>query len=140
MGDVIELVLDDSKKQKRGKDMQAVGWIHDPVNGAKIRGHKYVMATIRFKGHTIPFGISLHVKQQDCPDLGLAFQKTTQLAADLIKAFTPPAGVKARVLFDSYYLCPVLVKVCRSKKKALRMSKSDAPRLQGGASRCLKLI
>lgn len=113
--DVIELVLDDSKKQKRGKDMQAVGWIHDPVSGAKIRGHQYVMATIRFKGQTIPFGIRLYVKQQDCPGLGLVFKKTTELAADLIKAFSPPVGIKVRVLFDSYYLCPVLVKACRSK-------------------------
>jgi hypothetical protein len=28
-GEVIELIIDDSKKQKRGKAMEAVGWIRD---------------------------------------------------------------------------------------------------------------
>lgn len=32
-GDVIEFVIDDSKKQKRGKSMQAVAWIRGPLTG-----------------------------------------------------------------------------------------------------------
>jgi hypothetical protein len=39
-GDMIELILDDSKKQKRGKKMEAVSWIHDPVSGRSIKGHQ----------------------------------------------------------------------------------------------------
>ncbi|MBN1975558.1 MAG: hypothetical protein JW787_18110 [Sedimentisphaerales bacterium] len=30
-GETIELILDDSKKQKSGKHMEAVGWIRDPL-------------------------------------------------------------------------------------------------------------
>jgi len=37
------------------------------------------------------------------------------LAAELIRAFEPPKGVEVRVLFDSYYLCPIVVKACRCK-------------------------
>ena len=114
-GEIVELIIDDSKKQKRGKAMEAVGWIRDPLTGRNIRGHQYVTATIRFRGHTIPFGIRLYVKKQDCHCLGLDFKKTTQLAAELISEFKPPQGVNVRVLFDSYYLCPVVVKSCRKK-------------------------
>lgn len=114
-GDVVEFILDDSKKQKRGKAMEAVNWIRAPLTGRNIRGHQYVTATIRFRGHTIPFGIRLYIKQEDCPSLNRKFKKTTQLAAELISEFEPPKSVLVRVLFDSYYLCPVVVKACRKK-------------------------
>ncbi|MHC4640529.1 MAG: transposase [Planctomycetota bacterium] len=114
-GEVIEFIIDDSKKQKRGKTMQAVAWIRDSLTGRNIRGHQYVMATIRFREYTIPFGIRLYVKKEDCLSLKRSFKKTTQLAAELISEFEPPEGIKIRVLFDSYYLCPVVVKACRRK-------------------------
>ncbi len=114
-GDTVEFILDDSKKQKRGKLMEAVGWIRDPLTGKSIRGHQFVTATICFKGHTIPFGIRIYIKKEDCRSLTCDFKKTTQLAAELISKFDLPDGVNARVLFDSYYLCPVVVKACRKK-------------------------
>ena len=114
-GDVVELILDDSKKQKRGKKMEAVSWIHDPVSGRSIKGHQYVTAVLRFRGHVIPWGVRLYLKKEDAASLGHPFKKTTQLAADLIDEFQPPKGVQVRVLFDSYYLCPTVVKSCRTK-------------------------
>jgi len=114
-GDVIELILDDSKKQKRGKVMEAVGWIHDPLTGKSIRGHQFVTAVLRIRGHVIPWGIRLYIKKEDCLSLGRDFRKTTRLAADLIGAFEPPEGIKVIVLFDSYYLCPTVVKACRKQ-------------------------
>jgi len=114
-GDIIEFILDDSKKQKRGKAMEAVTWIRDPLTGRNIRGHQYVTAIIRFRGHTIPFGVRIYIKKEDCRSLKRNFKKTTQLAAELISEFEPPEGVRVRVLFDSYYLCPVVVKACRKK-------------------------
>jgi len=117
-GETVELILDDSKKQKRGKQMEAVGWIKDPLSGKTIRGHQFVTATVCFRGHTIPFGIRLYIKKEDCRALGRPFKKTTELAAELIREFEAPQGVCVRVLFDSYYLCPVVVKECR--KKAFR--------------------
>jgi SRSO17 transposase len=114
-GETIEFILDDSKKQKRGKYMEAVNWLRDPLSGKNMRGHQYVMATIRFRGHTIPFGIRLYIKKEDCRTLKRKFKKTTQMAAELISEFEPPEGIQVRVLFDSYYLCPVIVKACRKK-------------------------
>ena len=114
-GQVVSLCLDDSKKDKRGKHMEAVGWLHDPLSGTKIRGHQYVQAIIRFRGFTIPFGIRLYVKHKDCAGLHREFKKLTQLAAELIQSFQAPAGVRVMVLFDSYYLCPAVVRACRAK-------------------------
>lgn len=113
--ETIEFIIDDSKKQKRGKTMEAVGWIRDPLGGKNIRGHQFVTATVRFGGHSIPFGIRLYIKKEDCRSLKQNFRKTTQLAAELISEFNPPQGTTVRVLFDSYYLCPVVVKACRRK-------------------------
>ena len=112
-GDTIELILDDSKKQKRGKTMDAVGWIHDPLTGRSIKGHQYVVAVLRYRGHIIPWGIRLYIKKEDATALNQPFRKTTQLAAELIEEFHPPQGLRVQVLFDSYYLCPVVVKACR---------------------------
>ncbi|MCR4438012.1 MAG: transposase [candidate division KSB1 bacterium] len=126
-GDRIYLVIDHTEKAKRGgqktdaaedrptKAMQAVEWIYDGSSGQKIRGHQFVCATIVLSGVQIPFGIRLYVKKEHCAKLGIPFKKTTQLAAELIKAFQPPKDVKITVLFDSYYLCPTVVKACRRK-------------------------
>ncbi len=114
-GDLIDLILDDFKKPKRGSKMEAVSWIHDPVRDRSIKGHQYVTAVLRFRGHVIPWGVRLYLKKEEAALLGRPFQKTTQLAADLIDEFQPPEGVSVRVLFDSYYLCPTVVKACRKK-------------------------
>jgi hypothetical protein len=120
-------VIDHTEKAKRGgqktdaaedrptKAMQAVEWIYDGSSGQKIRGHQFVCATIVLSGVQIPFGIRLYVKKEHCAKLGIPFKKTTQLAAELIKAFQPPKDVKITVLFDSYYLRPTVVKACRRK-------------------------
>jgi hypothetical protein len=114
-GETVELILDDSKKRKRGKAMQAVCWMKDPLTSASMRGHQYVTAVLSFRGYTIPFGVRLYVKKEDCRRLQRPFRKTTELAAELIREFQRPQGVQVRVLFDSFYLCPVVVKACRAK-------------------------
>lgn len=114
-GEVVNLIIDDSKKGKRGKKMDAVAYIYDPVTGRKILGHQYVKGTLKFRGYTIPFAIRLYVKEKDCPGLEIEFKKTTQLAAQIISELEVPEGVRVRALFDSYYLCPTVVKACRRK-------------------------
>jgi SRSO17 transposase len=114
-GETVYLILDDSQKRKRGKHMEAVGWIHDATTGQAVRGHLYVSAVLKCRDHIIPWGVRLYAKKEHCRKLGLRFRKTTELAAELIEEFTPPAGVKVVVLFDSYYLCKTVVKACRRK-------------------------
>ena len=114
-GDTVYLILDDSKQAKRGKHMDAVAKMKDPTTDASIRGHQYVCGLLFFRQHVIPWGIRLYVKKEACADVGVPFQKTTELAAQLIREFQAPAGVKVMVLFDAYYLCPTVVKACREQ-------------------------
>jgi hypothetical protein len=112
----VYLIIDDSKKSKRGKKMEAVGWLHDHVSGRSLWGHQYIKAMISVRGHTIPFGVRLYVKKQDCHRLQVPFQKVTQLAAELIRSFQPPEGLKVIVVFDTYYLCPLVVRACQAQR------------------------
>jgi SRSO17 transposase len=115
-GETIYVIIDDSKKAKRGKAMDAVAKMKDPTLDAYIRGHQYVCGILLFRGQVIPFGIRLYVKKALCAALALPFRKTTELAAQLIQEFQAPAGVQVLVLFDAYYLCHTVVKACREKK------------------------
>lgn len=114
-GEWLELILDDTRLVKRGRRMPALQklWIHAQQRFA--RGHQVVWAAVRFRGITMPWKLALWLPQKDCRAHGRPYRKTTALAADLIHAFTPPEGVKVRVLFDAYYLCPVVTKACESR-------------------------
>jgi len=114
-GETLYLILDDSKHAKRGKAMEAVAQMKAPTTDAYIRGQQYVCAILVYRDHVLPFGIRLYVKKADCPSVGVPFHKTTELAAQLIRECTPPAGVKVMVWFDAYYLCPTVVKACREQ-------------------------
>jgi DDE superfamily endonuclease len=114
-GETLYLIIDDSKHAKRGRAMEAVAKMKDPTTDAYVRGHQYVCAILVYRDHVLPFGIRLYVKKADCPSVGVPFHKTTELAAQLIRECTPPAGVKVMVLFDAYSLCPTVVKACREQ-------------------------
>ena len=115
-GETVYLILDDSKKAKRGRTMDAVAKMKDPTTATDIRGHQYVCAILVCRDHVIPFGIRLYVKQAQCPALGRPFRKTTELAAQLIRECKAPTGVKVVVLCDAYDLCPTVVKACREQR------------------------
>jgi SRSO17 transposase len=114
-GETLYLIIDDSKKAKRGKSMDAVSKMKDPTIDAYIRGHQYVCGILVCRDYVLPYGIRLYVKKADCAALACPFRKTTELAAQLIREFTPPAGVKVMVLFDAYYLCRTVVQACREQ-------------------------
>jgi len=80
------------------------------TNDACIQGHQYVCEIMVYRKQIIPYGLQLYVKKEHCASLGMSFRKTTKVAAQLIREYQPPAGVKVMVLFESYNLCPTLVK------------------------------
>jgi SRSO17 transposase len=113
--ETIYLIIDDSKKAKRGKAMDAIAKMKDSTTGTYIWGHQYVCAILLYRQHVIPWGIRLYVKPTDCTALGLPFRKSTELAAQLIREFKATPGVRVVVLFDAYYLCPTVVQACREQ-------------------------
>jgi len=114
-GETLYLLIDDTKKAKRGQHMDAVAKMKDPTTDAYIRGHQYVCGILVFRQQVIPWGIRLYVKKAHCGAVGVPFRKTTELAAQLIREFKAPAGIKVMVLFDAYYLCHTVVKACREQ-------------------------
>jgi hypothetical protein len=88
----------------------------DPTTDTYIQGHQYVCAIVVCCEAVIPLGIRLCVRKAQCVALGVAFHKTTELAAQVIQEFKAPAGVNVLVLFDAYYLCHTVVKACRAQR------------------------
>jgi SRSO17 transposase len=114
-GENIYLIIDDSKKRKYGKHMDAVSKMMDSIDKVYINGHLFVAAVILFRGFVIPFAIRLYVKDNLCGTVGVPFKKTTNHAAEIITEFEPPRGVNVTVLFDSFYLCRPVIKACKMK-------------------------
>jgi hypothetical protein len=68
-----------------------------------------------YRGVTIPWGTWLYLKQDDARKLEMPFCKLTELAALAILNAPLPGWLKVTVLFDCYYLCPVVVNACAAR-------------------------
>jgi hypothetical protein len=95
--------------------MDAVVKMKDPVTDTYRQGHQSICAIVVGGGQVIPWGLRLYVKPQDAKALHLPFQKTTELAAHLIREFKCPGGVQVIVLFDADDLCHTVVQACRAQ-------------------------
>jgi SRSO17 transposase len=111
-GEVLELLIDDTRIAKRGKKMACLCKIYDYKHHTYARGHIVVVASIRFRGVVMPWRIELWKHKKDA---GKAYRKWTQIAADMIRAMPVPKGLKVRVLFDGLYLCPLVTHACKDR-------------------------
>jgi SRSO17 transposase len=114
-GETIELILDDHRIAKRGKKMDRLSKIWDHKEQKFVHGHIVLFAAICFRGVVMPLRLHLwKPKGQSGP----RYRKLTDLAAEMIRQFDVPAGLKVRVLFDAFYLSPVVVKACEKREFA----------------------
>lgn len=112
-GEVLQLILDDNRIAKRGRKMEHVSKIWDHKQQKFVRGHIALVCAICFRGVVLPWRIDLwKPKGHSGPP---RYRKLTDMAAQMIRDFAAPAGVKVRVLFDAFYLCPTVSKACLSK-------------------------
>jgi len=65
-GEKVYVIIDDTKRPKRGKRMAAVGKLRDPVTKRYIRGHTYVALLLVARGEIVPYGIELYAKKEYC--------------------------------------------------------------------------
>lgn len=122
-GDVIYIVLDDTQKKKRGKRMDAVSKIFLHAEKVYAQGHTILGCALVYRGVVIPYAVRLWACEAFCaetqsrpdPEDHLEFRTLTALAAESIEQVALPAELKGIVLFDSYYLCPVVTKACKNK-------------------------
>lgn len=118
-GDTLELLIDDTRVAKRGRQMPALQKIWDHAHQRFVRGHIWVVAALRFRGVLLPWRIELW-KPRRVAKRG--YRKTTDIAAEIIAAFELPWSLKVHVLFDAFYLCPQVAKTCRHKSESIRMT------------------
>jgi len=120
-GDAVDVVLDDTQKKKRGKLMDAVSKIFLHSEKVYAQGHTILGCTIVYRRVVIPCAVRLWASEAFCKTTQkksydgepIEFHKLTELAGDIV-AELPLTNVT--VLFDSYYLCPNVVRACEAKK------------------------
>ena len=111
-GEVVYLILDDTRMAKRGKKMDLLSKIWDHKDQKFVRGHVALTGAVEFRGVVLPWRVTLWKPKKDA---GREYCKLTDMAAEMIRDFPPPPGVKVRVLFDAFYLCPQVTKACEDK-------------------------
>lgn len=110
--EAIYFLIDDTRKEKRGRKMEAVSKIYDHKSQKFIRGHMIVSAAILFRGVILPWKFQLWIPKDQA---GNGYLKTTQIAAQMINELKLPMACKIRVLFDAFYLAPCVVAACKSR-------------------------
>jgi hypothetical protein len=111
-GETVCLILDDHRIAKQGRKMERVSMIWDHARQRFVYGHIVLFAAVLFRGVILPWRLILQ-KPKGQP--GPRYHKLTDQAVQLIRSFTPPAGVKVRVLFDAFYLCPAVARACENR-------------------------
>jgi SRSO17 transposase len=114
-GEVLYLILDDTRNAKRGRTMPGVKKIWDHAAQQFVRGHIIVTAAVLFRGVMLPWRFTLWLPEEYCRAERLPYRRQTDIAAELIQAFTPPKGVRVRVLFDAFYLCKQVTAACETQ-------------------------
>jgi SRSO17 transposase len=112
-GEVLYLLIDDTRIAKRGKRMAHLSKIWDHAKQRFVRGHLVVTAAWYFRGVVLPWRFDLWKPKATA---GAGYRKTTELAARLIREMPLVVeGLKVRVLFDAFYLCPATAGACRDR-------------------------
>jgi SRSO17 transposase len=111
-GETIELILDDHRIAKRGKKMDRVSKIWDHKQQKFVHGHIVLFAAVCFRGVVMPLRLHLWKPKGHS---GPRYRKLTDLAVQMVSEFDVPKGLKVRVLFDAFYLSPVVVKACEKR-------------------------
>ena len=109
-------IIDDTQTLKRAKKMAGVGKLFHHSSGKYGQGHTIVKISLYYRGIIIPWGSWLYIKKEHSAKLKVPFRKLTELAAQAIANAQLPSSFRVTVLFDAFYLCPVVVKACQSRQ------------------------
>jgi hypothetical protein len=111
----IELILDDTVCAKEGTHME--GCSRHYGDGRIQWGHCKVTLMVRCGTLKVPFAFRIYVTQAVCTAAGLPFFTKLELAQQMLAEFTPPAGRRVLVLFDSFYTSRALLRyVCLQRQ------------------------
>jgi len=119
-GEQLYLVVDDTQKQKRAKQMDAVSKIFLHAEKVYANGHTIVGLAFVYRGVVVPCAIRLWASKAYCEKSKksnnkhkhVEFKTLTELAAEAIETINESNVI---VLFDRFYLCDTIVKSCQNK-------------------------
>lgn len=114
-GEILYVILDDSKASKRGKHIQAAFRCFDHATGRYLWGHQFVCVTLVYREVVIPYAIELYRSKADCQNRNLPFRKLTQIAEDIIATMPDFPVRKVYVLADTYYASRQIIHTVRNK-------------------------
>lgn len=117
----LDLVLDDTQKKKRGKQMDALSKIFLHAEKTYAQGHTILGCALVYRGVVIPYAVRLWMPKTFCAKTRqksydgepVEYRKLTEMAGEIITRFPL---TKVTVLFDSYYLCPNVTRACEAKQ------------------------
>ncbi len=123
-GELVYLILDDTQQRKRAKRMDAVSKLFLHAEKVYATGHTIVGGALLYRGVVIPYAVRLWANSEFCArtqqsgsdEEPLEFRKLTALAAEMVQEFTLPGKNRVIVLFDAYYLCPVVTRACQARQ------------------------
>ena len=126
-GERLEILIDGTGKRKRGKTMDAVGYIREAGTPGVIPGHKYLKTALRFRGVIIPWAIDIYVpkkffKTPEGKDLaqrtGRRFRTLNEMTAEMLTAMPDDWArfFKVYVLIDSGFCNPTVCSAIREKE------------------------
>jgi len=110
------LILDDTLNEKTGLHMEGAGYHYDSAQGRSVWGHNLV-TTHHVNGDAeYPVRLTPYLKRETCSRKEWVFKTKIQLACEQVEAFTPPAGTRTVVVFDSWYFCRQIVEAARARR------------------------
>jgi hypothetical protein len=122
-GDTLYVILDDTQKRKRAKQMDAVSKLFLHAEKIYAPGHTIAGCVLVYRNVVIPYAVQLWAPKEFCrktarpeyPDTPVKFRKLTEIAAEMVQSLSLPSPGKAIALFDSYYLCPTVTRACEAR-------------------------
>ena len=100
--------------------MDAVSKIFLHAEKIYAQGYAILGCVLVYRGVVIPYAIGLWASENFWEDTEnrpaaerVKFRKVTKMAAGMVEQVALPNGGKAIVLFNSYYLCPTVIRVCK---------------------------
>jgi SRSO17 transposase len=107
------LIIDDTVVPKRGKKLPALGFHFSSSEDRVVQGWDWVFAAVRVGSLVVPWDWRGYVNEHfvEAED----FQKRTELACELIRAFEPPVPGRVIVLTDSAYCCAEVIRAAHRR-------------------------
>jgi hypothetical protein len=125
-GERLDILIDGSGRRKRGRHMDALGFIREAGTPGCIPGHKYLLVLLRFRGVILPWAVDLYIPKKFFKTVagrdlaqrtGRRFRTLNEMTAAILAAMPVDWAeqFKVYVLIDSGFCNPTVCSAVREK-------------------------